>query len=82
MFLPEKSVPSLRMTRAMALNMVAQICFPVNRVRTTNHKTQRATYRLPEFQPGGVVSVAVVVVLTANWTASLEALLWSTDGIV
>ncbi len=77
MFLPEKSVPSLRMIMATALQTVAHICFPANRVRTTNHKTKRATYRLPEFHPGGVASL--LLALMATWMASLDDLLWSSD---
>ena len=55
---------------ATALKKVAQICFPVIKVTTTNHKTPRATYLRPEFHPGGVDLLSVGVIVT--WTESFD----------
>jgi hypothetical protein len=70
----------------IALKMVAQICFPVNKLTTTNHRTQRATNLRPAFHPGGVaVSVAALAVLMATWAASwlaAEVLLWISEDIL
>jgi len=60
-FLPEKRVPSFKMMIDIALNIAAHAFFPLNKVMTTSHKTPRATYLRPEFHPGGVVFVVLMV---------------------
>jgi len=54
---------------AIALQIVAGICFPLISVNTTNHKTQRAMNLRPRLNPGGVDSVVELIAVT--WTLGL-----------